>query len=151
MGLIMLMRSRFRRRFSTSTSVVALATVTCLVGGVALAQRIMDDTTPVYARNLAAEANDGNQRIVGGIVSQAVAWRSMVTLHRRDSQSGAPFCGGTVIDTHWVLTAGHCVTKLLNNPQTLYVREGSNMATGGRPLNVTSITLHESYTPSPPL
>lgn len=154
MGLMMFRRSRFRQRFSTSTSVAALAAITCLVGGAALAQRIMDDNTPVYARNLAAEmspSDDGNQRIVGGIIAQAGAWPSMVTLHRRDSQSGAPFCGGTLIDAQWVLTAGHCVTKLVNSPQSLYVREGSNMATGGRQLSVASITLHENYSPSPPL
>jgi secreted trypsin-like serine protease len=151
MGLIMFRRSRFRQRFSTSTSAVALATVTCLVGGAALAQRIMADDAPVYARNLAAEPSDGSLRIVGGIVAQAGAYPSMVTLHRRDSQSNMSFCGGTIIDTHWVLTAGHCVTKLLNNPQILYIREGGNVVGQGRAINVTSITLHESYDPRPPL
>ena len=94
MGLMMFRHSRLGQRFSTSTSAVALAVVACLAGGAALAQRVMDDTAPVYARNLAPQPDDGNQRIVGGVVAQAGAWPSMVTLHRRDSQSGAPFCGG---------------------------------------------------------
>ncbi|MGI8937341.1 MAG: trypsin-like serine protease [Iamia sp.] len=50
-------------------------------------------------------------RVVGGIQSPPGAWPSQAALlYRGQSLPDAQFCGGTVINRSWILTAAHCVT-----------------------------------------
>ncbi|XP_048456971.1 plasminogen isoform X1 [Rhincodon typus] len=49
-------------------------------------------------------------RIVGGCVSKPHSWPWQVSLR---TYFGAHFCGGTLIDVNWVLTAKHCVERNL--------------------------------------
>ena len=44
-------------------------------------------------------------RVVGGVEAAAHSWPWSVALLRFDSY----FCGGSLIDEEWVLTAAHCV------------------------------------------
>ncbi|XP_069370993.1 plasminogen [Paralichthys olivaceus] len=48
-------------------------------------------------------------RIVGGCVSKAHSWPWQISL--RTSISRDHFCGGTLIDRQWVLTAAHCLER----------------------------------------
>ncbi|XP_049340141.1 plasminogen isoform X1 [Astyanax mexicanus] len=45
-------------------------------------------------------------RIVGGCVSKPHSWPWQISLRNR---VGVHFCGGTLIDAQWVLTAAHCL------------------------------------------
>uniref|UniRef100_A0A8C2J276 Plasminogen n=1 Tax=Cyprinus carpio TaxID=7962 RepID=A0A8C2J276_CYPCA len=45
-------------------------------------------------------------RIVGGCISKAHSWPWQISLRTRGKNH---FCGGTLIDAHWVLTATHCL------------------------------------------
>lgn len=47
-------------------------------------------------------------RIVGGLPAPEGDWPWAVALLRAD---GGQYCGGTLIDTNWVLTAAHCETR----------------------------------------
>ena len=112
-----------------------------------------DDT--VVLRNMLPEQFDMNDgvigyRIVGGFAAKPGAWPSMIVLHDRTFDNGrTPFCGGTIIDTEWVLTAGHCAYH--RQAQNLFIRENVNSAkTGGRQIAVRQIIMHESYSPTPP-
>lgn len=44
-------------------------------------------------------------RIVGGDVAVPHSWPWMVSV----TTSGGSFCGGSIIDNSWILTAAHCV------------------------------------------
>ncbi|XP_078412858.1 plasminogen-like isoform X2 [Cetorhinus maximus] len=49
-------------------------------------------------------------RIVGGCVSKPHSWPWQISLC---TNFGVHFCGGTLIDTKWVLTAKHCLERSL--------------------------------------
>jgi secreted trypsin-like serine protease len=101
------------------------------------------------------EGSEVLTRIVGGHPAPQGKWPSMVALYRRvPDHNPSFFCGGTVIDAEWVLTAAHClVTKDsggkvagVRPPADLIVREGtSNLDTGGRGINVREIIIHPEY------
>ena len=138
---------------AATAGAVALLVLTIVFGRPAGAQTQDDDE---YVRNTLPEAvvfDDGTfgLRIVGGTVAPPGKWPSMVTVYNRTFAGGRqPMCGGTLIDSRWVLTAGHCVYG--RNARDYFIRENTNNSmSAGRAIDVTSIALHEQYSPRPPL
>lgn len=65
-----------------------------------------------------------SQNIVGGSNADLAEWPWQV--HLRTS-SGRGFCGGSIINRNWILTAAHCVVKngkLSRQPHQLYIGVG---------------------------
>jgi len=63
-------------------------------------------------------------KIVGGNVVTPNSWPWQVAL----KQSGRIFCGGTLLDQNWVLTAAHCKKpsgQVVLGEHNLYTSEGS--------------------------
>jgi len=99
--------------------------------------------------------NIGNE-IVGGTVANQYSWPWQVVWC-----TGGGFdtrcrleCGGTVIGTNWVMTAGHCVYGHTNQPQTFRIKAGvfdyhSVNETYEQFVGVKAIHLHPSYRPNP--
>ncbi|KAL9985657.1 hypothetical protein ACROYT_G008083 [Oculina patagonica] len=97
-----------------------------------------------------AEGNCGsrpNTRIVGGHEAPVNSWPWQVQLR---SSSGFPFCGGSLVDPSWVVTATHCVTRA--SPSSIYIRLGAHnrLGTGHdygteQDIAVAEIIKHENY------
>ena len=75
---------------------------------------------------LASCGNTGN-RIAGGIEAKKNSWPWIVNLRFEDGKSAyGSFCGGTIIEKNWVLTAAHCCKDKLK----VFMNFGQHNVTG---------------------
>uniref|UniRef100_A0A8C6PNS4 Zgc:100868 n=1 Tax=Nothobranchius furzeri TaxID=105023 RepID=A0A8C6PNS4_NOTFU len=85
-----------------------------------------------------------NTKIVGGQVASAGSWPWQVSL-----QTTYHFCGGSLINSQWVLTAAHCLASFNGNPSRLTVYLGLQTIQGSNPNSVSRtvarIIVHASY------
>uniref|UniRef100_A0A8C5GK64 chymotrypsin n=1 Tax=Gouania willdenowi TaxID=441366 RepID=A0A8C5GK64_GOUWI len=84
-----------------------------------------------------------NTRIVGGMVAPTGYWPWQVSLQL----SGKHFCGGSLINNEWVLTAAHCLDDLPDG--NLTVSLGRQTQNGSNPHEVSRtiarLISHESF------
>uniref|UniRef100_A0A8C1YFE2 Peptidase S1 domain-containing protein n=1 Tax=Cyprinus carpio TaxID=7962 RepID=A0A8C1YFE2_CYPCA len=84
-----------------------------------------------------------NNRIVGGVDAFEGSWPWQVSLH--SSNFGGHFCGGSLINSEWVLTAAHCLPNASNLLVYLGKRTQQGVNTYEISRNVISIIVHPSY------
>lgn len=98
-----------------------------------------------FAVLLLATANAlPSSRIINGEAAKEHEFPWQVSLQ---STSGSHFCGGSVIDTTWVVTAAHCVDGAHPSVLKVVVREHNLGTDGGQEeeYEVVSIIMHERY------
>jgi secreted trypsin-like serine protease len=130
----------------TPARIVALLVALATVMGLALAP------SPAGADEMPTPHRpDG--RIVGGGPSANGAWPSQVALINRQAPSTfqGQFCGGTVIDRSWVLTAAHCVKlpgEWTPTAGQIDVLVGTNsLNSGGTRIRAVELRVHPSWNP----
>ncbi|KAL9953500.1 hypothetical protein ACROYT_G040923 [Oculina patagonica] len=96
-------------------------------------------------KNISCGSRPSSSRIVGGTVAPVNSWPWQAML--RDS-SGRQFCGGSLIDPLWVVTATHCIYG--KSPSSVKVMLGAHYRSYGtvgteQSFDVVKIIQHEQY------
>ena len=103
------------------------------------------------------ELDAEKSRVLNGRVADDGAWPWQVALMKEGSQPGylSQFCGGTLIQDTWVLTAAHCVIdsredgNYLADKNKILVMVGSNtISSEGDFVPVEKIVAHPNYNPN---
>ncbi|XP_051986604.1 trypsin-like [Xyrauchen texanus] len=86
-----------------------------------------------------------NSRIVGGVDAPEGAWPWQVSL--QSSTFGGHFCGGSLINSEWVLTAAHCMPGVSTSTLQVYLgkRTLQGVNTYEIKRNVAKFIVHPSY------
>ncbi|KAG1942561.1 serine protease 33-like [Pimephales promelas] len=85
-----------------------------------------------------------NNRIVGGVDAAEGSWPWQVSLH---SSTGGHFCGGSLINNEWVLTAAHCLPGVSASSLRVYLGRRTQQGVNANEIsrNVVTIIIHPSY------
>ncbi len=95
-----------------------------------------------------AETSVITPRIIGGTLADSDAWPFMTALVLKDIPPlFGQFCGGTLIDAEWVLTAAHCVFDLTTEDLDVLVGQNQLSGEGGELISITEIIIHNNYNP----
>ena len=95
----------------------------------------------------AGVVNAPQQRIIGGVDAGKTAYPWMVSI--KSKTSGQHFCGASLIDKQWVLTAAHCLEEVGADDIQVTIAEYDQESkdSGEQTLLVSAIYMHQDYDP----
>ncbi|XP_065106434.1 chymotrypsin-like elastase family member 2A [Paramisgurnus dabryanus] len=86
-------------------------------------------------------------RVVNGSEARPHSWPWQISLQILDDGSWKHYCGGSIIDTNWVMTAAHCISS----SRTYRVFVGKHNLTedepGSKAISPEKIIVHEKWIP----
>uniref|UniRef100_A0A8C1LUF8 Zgc:123295 n=1 Tax=Cyprinus carpio TaxID=7962 RepID=A0A8C1LUF8_CYPCA len=85
-----------------------------------------------------------NNKIVGGEAATAGAWPWQVSLHIT-CDGGLCYCGGSLINKDWVLSAAHCFQGSSRTIQIYLGRQSQSESNPNEVLRTASATIHPNY------
>ncbi|MDR4987967.1 MAG: trypsin-like serine protease [Bacteroidales bacterium] len=109
---------------------------------------------PDFVRRFLESFHRDGDRIVGGDPVNIDDFPWQVSMQLQPQFGGAHFCGGTIVDDQWLITASHCLVfddngdDFFLQPFHVRVRAGFShlsSTTQGSYYNVSQIILHPSY------
>merc|ERR1712179_203697 len=102
------------------------------------------------AKEILNKMNDQNpeSRIVGGGLADSGEWPWQVSLQLRQFFNFAHICGGSIINSKWVVTAAHCVDG--QSRTSLRIKAGVNTASSsdGQVKSIKTVIMHGQYSSS---
>ncbi|CAH3905670.1 chymotrypsin-2-like [Pieris brassicae] len=90
-----------------------------------------------------AKAREGDIRIIKGKPAQdgTIPYMASVQVTGQGHK-----CGGSILDSKWILTSGHCVARIMSDTDKLKVVVGSNsLKAGGQEFKVSKVTVHPDF------
>ncbi|RLN90063.1 hypothetical protein BBJ28_00015243 [Nothophytophthora sp. Chile5] len=133
-------------------AIVQAATLASVLAAVAQGYTFSESAaTSAPSSTSASEQSDGlttneEERIYGGSEADASLYPYIVSL--REEAGGTTYCGGTLISSQYILTAGHCVKT---DGTTMYASVGSAYGSGtaeGEQIKVAEGYVHPMYNKS---
>jgi secreted trypsin-like serine protease len=82
-------------------------------------------------------------RIIGGENAQPHSWPWIVSLRRLNLH----FCGGSLLNKEWVLTAAHCMQNI--DELTVHIGVHNRTSFGPQIRGITQVIIHPDYEPPP--
>lgn len=125
---------------SKTLTLFALGTALALVGTPALAQSEPEVTVSPDPKSAEGAVRS---KIVGGVAAPVGRLPWQVSMF---SAAFGHFCGGTVLNDNWVITAAHCLTDQdLRRPEFRVLEGTTSLLAGGRVREVVRAIRHEGY------